>query len=315
MLAFRVTPNRPWWSVYLRGMAMGAADVVPGVSGGTMALLLGIYERLVAALRAATSAGPWRALRADGLRGALLAADAPFLVPLVAGIGTSVILLARVVEGALETHRVLLYAAFTGLVAASALVVGRQASAGRLGVAVAAIAAVVTAVVLSAAPAETPRSPWFIVLSGAIGIAALVLPGISGASILVLLGQYETVLGAIGRGDVAVLAPFAAGALLGLATVARVLAVLLRRYRAMTLSALTGLMIGSLRRLWPWVTSGTTDGEHAGSAALGWPSGAVGPEGWLVAAAVALTAAALVLLLERVGRSRRDAGTPFSSTS
>jgi len=303
----------PWWSVYLRGLAMGAADVVPGVSGGTVALLLGIYERLVAGLRAATSAAPWRALAARDLPGALRAAHVPFLLPLVAGIATSVVLLARVVDATLDDHRVPLYAAFTGLVAASIVVVARQAREGRRGLLVGAAAAVATALLLGAAPAATPREPWFLVLAGALGISALVLPGISGASILVLLGQYEIVLGAIGRGDLALLAPFALGALAGLATVSRVLALLLRRARGVTLATLSGIMVGSLRRLWPWLAEG--DGATPYGAAPVWPPAAMGPDGWLPALLVALVAAGAVLVLDWAGRRADARRSAFSSTS
>jgi putative membrane protein len=307
--------NLGWWSVYLRGVAMGAADVVPGVSGGTMALVLGIYERLIAALRAATGSEPWIALRRGDLRAAWSAADATFLLPLVAGIATAVLLLARVVEAALVDHRVLLYAAFTGLVAASVVVVVRQVRGPRpLMIVVTAVTAVVTFLLLGLAPTTTPESTWFLVLSGAIGISALVLPGVSGAFLLVLLGQYETVIGAIGRGDVRVLLPFAVGALIGIATIARVLDALLRRARSVTLAALAGTMIGSLRRLWPWL-----EGDVIGHGATGRevtvpPVSALGPEGWLPALSIALAAAGAVLLLEWSGarRARRDS---FSSGS
>jgi putative membrane protein len=305
-----------WWGVYLRGIAMGTADVVPGVSGGTMALVLGIYERLVAALRAATGSTPWRALRRGGLVTAWLAADGPFLLPLVAGIGTAVLLLARVVEAALIDHRVLLYAAFSGLVAASVVVVARQVRGPRaLALAVGTLSAVSAFVLLGLAPAATPDATWFLVLTGAVGIAALVLPGLSGAFILVILGQYETVLGAIARFDPSVLAPFALGALFGLATVARVLDALLRRARALTLAALTGIMLGSLRRLWPWIEPIEVRlHEVPQRDVIAWPTSALGSEGWLVALAIALVAAGAVALLEWSG-ARRTPPSPFSSSS
>jgi putative membrane protein len=312
-----VRTSLAWWGVYLRGIAMGTADVVPGVSGGTMALVLGIYERLVAALRAATGAEPWRALRQGGVGAAWRAADAPFLLPLVAGIATAVLLLARVVEAALVDHRVLLYAAFTGLVAASVVVVARQVR-GRSGplVAVAVAAAAVTFWLLGLAPAATPDDTWFLVLAGAIGISALVLPGVSGAFLLVVLGQYQTVLGAIGRFDVSVLVPFALGALIGLATVARILDALLRRARALTLAALAGIMVGSLRRLWPWIEPGEAAlHEVPQREVFSLPPSALGPEGWVAALAVALTAAGAVALLEWSGARRVPPREPFSSGS
>jgi putative membrane protein len=300
-------------SVYLRGLAMGAADVVPGVSGGTVALLLGIYERLVAALRGATGLAPWRALGAGDLRAAWRAADGVFLLPLVLGIATSVVLLARLVEVGVVDHRVPLYALFTGLVAASVVVVIRQVRGPvPRKLTVLAGCALVTFVLLGAAPATVPATFPFVVASGAIGISALVLPGISGASLLVILGQYETVIGAIGRFDLAVLAPFALGALVGLMTVVRVLHVLLRRHRDVTLAALAGIMLGSLRRLWPWLAAPETGGGHASAVPVAPPS-AWGGEGWLIALAIALLAFGGVLLLERLGaRSSEDRFSPRS---
>jgi putative membrane protein len=318
---------RPPWSTiatFLRGVAMGAADVVPGVSGGTMALVLGVYERLVKALRAVTGSAPWRALRRGGLREALRAADAGFLLPLVAGIAVAVLSLAHVIQVALVEQRVLLYAGFTGLVAASVVVVARQVRDRRpVTLLVAAGATVATFVLLGLPPAAAPTETYFLVVSGAVGICALVLPGVSGAFLLVLLGQYETVLAAITRLDLRVLAPFAAGAVVGLATIARVLDALLRRARALTLAALAGAMLGSLRRLWPWTRPFDADGVVGPPGVVApdaprtvpvWPSEALGPEGWATALIVAVAAAALVGVLEWTG-ARRHAGARVSRSS
>lgn len=318
---------RPPWSTiatFLRGVAMGAADVVPGVSGGTMALVLGVYERLVRALRAVTGSAPWRALSRGGFGEALRAADAGFLLPLLAGIAAAVLALAHVIQVALVEQRVLLYAGFSGLVAASVVVVARQVRDRRpVTVLVAAGAALATFVLLGLPPAAAPTETYFLVVSGAIGISALVLPGVSGAFLLVLLGQYETVLAAITRLDVVVLAPFAAGALVGLATIARVLDALLRRARALTLAALAGAMLGSLRRLWPWTRPADAGGvappldvvaPDAPRTVPGWPSEALGPEGWVAALIVAVAAAALVGVLEWSG-ARRQAGARVSRSS
>jgi putative membrane protein len=293
---------------------MGAADIVPGVSGGTVALLLGIYERLVAALHGATSLAPWRALRERDLPGAFRAVDVAFLLPLVLGIATSVIVLARLVETAVVVYRVPLYAVFAGLVAASVVIVARQVrGAGRRRLVVLVLSALVTFALLGAAPTQTPTAAWFTVLAGAIGISALVLPGVSGASLLVLMGQYEVVVGAIGRADLAVLAPFALGALIGLVSVARLLHTLLRRHHDATLSALAGIMLGSLRRLWPWLAVPEADLGY-GQAVPVPPPGAWGGEGWLVALALALLAFAAVTMLERRGTQQRI-GDGFSSIS
>lgn len=286
---------------------MGAADVVPGVSGGTMALITGIYGSLVRSVRAATSAAPWRALLRGDVRGAYRAAEGPFLLPLVLGIGLAVVLIARVVEAALHEWRVLLYAAFVGLILASVVVVGRSIEDRRITtVAIGIATAAAVYLLLGAGAARPSDATWFLVFSGAVGIAALVLPGVSGAFLLVLLGQYETVIGAIARGDLGVLAPFALGAVLGLATVARVLHTLLGRYPGPTMAALVGAMVGSLRRLWPWEAPSAADVAAAAAP----PPGPWGTEGWAVAAVVAALAFAVVVAVERA--ARRDRFSPGS---
>ena len=293
----------------LRGFAMGAADVVPGVSGGTMALVLGVYERLVASLRAVTALAPWRLLLRGRPAAAWHAAQAPFLAPLALGIGTAVLLLARVIERALELYYVPLYATFAGLIVAAAVLVGRRVVRWRWSTLLALVAALtITSLLLGGPPRATPDTIWSVFLAGAIGITALVLPGISGAFILVLLGQYARVIGAIAALDVATLAPFALGALVGLATIARLLDLLLRRALDVTMAALLGVMIASLRRVWPW-TSGAAYQDQ-----LVWPPGAWGSEGWLLALVVALAAFAAVLGLERVA-GRPVVARDVSSTS
>lgn len=283
----------------LRGLAMGTADVMPGVSGGTMALVLGIYERLVAALRAATSLTPWRLLARGRVRAAWRAAHAPFLAPLVTGIALAVLILARVIERALELYEVPLYALFVGLIVAATVLVGGRVvrwSAGPIAAVVAATGAVT--LLLSRAPQAPSESLWVVFVAGAIGIAALVLPGISGAFILVLIGQYGRVIEAIASLDVLTLVPFALGALVGLATVARLLDLLLRRAQDVTMAALLGVMLGSLQRVWPWTVG---DGDTSRLVA---PAGAWGLEGWVLALIVALVAFFAVLGMDRASGAR-----------
>ncbi len=283
----------------LRGLAMGTADVVPGVSGGTMALVLGVYERLVAALRAVTSLAPWQALARGRVRAAWHAAHAPFLAPLALGIATEVLLLARVIERALVLYHVPLYAAFVGLILAAAVLVGRRVVRWRgTPVLTFVLAGAVTTWLLSGPPQTTSDALWSVFLAGAVGITALVLPGISGAFILVLLGQYGRVIGAIATLDLMTLLPFAVGALVGLATVARLLDLLLRRALDATMAALLGVMLASLRRVWPW-TSGELLQDR-----LVWPPGAWGPEGWILAGVVATIAFVAVLALDRAAGHR-----------
>jgi putative membrane protein len=279
-----------------RGALMGAADVVPGVSGGTMALVLGVYARLLTALAAVTRPPVRQALRARRWRLAWRAVDGTFLLGLVAGIAFSVVALAGVVEAALAAFRPQVYALFLGLIAASIVVVAGQVGRWRVAEVVALLAAAVVAtVVVGLAPISTPASFPFLVLTGAIGICALVLPGVSGAFLLVLLGQYETVLGAIARGDLGVLAPFALGAGIGLLAFARLLGGWLRRFPDPTHAALAGFLLGSLRRVWPW------QAEDALRLTPIAPPGAVDA---LVALLLVLAGAGAVLLLTRMGHAR-----------
>lgn len=302
--------NEPrWWTLLLRGMAMGVADLVPGVSGGTMALVLGVYERLVAALRHVTAWPTWTYLLRGDVRRFWGAAHASFLAPLVLGIVIAVLTLARLVEFALAAYGVVLYATFSGLVLAATVLLARRVARWRATAVVTLLGTfTLTALLLLGSPGEGAATPLALVSAGAIGISALVLPGISGALILVLLGQYGRVIGAIATLDLVTLLPFAVGALVGLATVARLLDLLLRRALDATMAALLGVMLASLRRVWPW-TSGELLQDR-----LVWPTSAWGPEGWIVAAVVATSAFAGILALDRAA-GRRIVARDVSSTS
>lgn len=276
---------------------MGAADVVPGVSGGTMALIMGIYERLILALRSLAHPPFLRALSSGRLRQAFTIVDGTFLVALAAGIATSVLSLAHVLSRALETHQVFVYGFFFGLILASVVLVGgriERRSAGRW--VLFAASALVTFLLVGVTPATTPEASWFLFLSGAVAISALLLPGISGAFVLVLLGKYETVLDALSGGDLAVLAPVALGAASGLLSVTQLLGWLFRHFRDTTLTVLCGVMLGSLRKVWPW------QAELGGEAILLPPGAAwsaTDGSGW--ALLLALAGAGLVWMLDRVG--------------
>jgi putative membrane protein len=289
----RVGPFGTLW----RGMAMGLADVVPGVSGGTMALLLGVYPRLIAALAALTSAATWRALVDRRWAAAWRAVDGTFLATLVLGIGLSVVAAAGLVEAALDAYRPWVYAAFFGLVAASGVVVVRLVrTRGPVQVAAFFGTAIAAALLVGLAPTTTPDAAWFLALAGAIGICALVLPGISGAFLLVLLGQYERVIGAIASADLATLVPFALGAGIGLLGFARLLARWLRHAPDTTHAVLAGFLFGSLRRVWPW------QGDEALRLTLLAPPD---PLAATAAAALALGAFAAVLALAAWERRAR----------
>jgi putative membrane protein len=238
--------------VTLRGMCMGAADVVPGVSGGTMAFILGIYDELIHAVHALN----WTFLRRLlGLQWRAAFAGFPwrFLLALGLGILLAVFTLAEGLSWALHHHPTLVWAFFFGLVLASIVLVRRRVRHWTAGRAVAAaLAAALLFWLIGVAPVETPDAPWFLFLSGFTAVCAMILPGISGAFILVLLGKYQDVLDALITFDLFTLGVFAAGAAAGLIGFVRVLRFLLMRRHDGTVAVLMGMMIGSLRKVWPW---------------------------------------------------------------
>ena len=239
-------------ALFAKGFCMGASDVVPGVSGGTMALILGIYEDLIHAIKAFDAAFLRLLLQGRFLR-AVKGVPVGFLLPLGLGIVTAIFTLARGLSWLLGHHPVAVWSFFFGLVLASALLVGCRiklwnvATAGGLVLATAG-----SYVLVGLVPVHTPETLPFIFLCGAVAICAMILPGISGSFILVLLGKYPYILDAVGRFDLVVLGVFTAGTATGILLFVRLLNWLLDRYHEITMAALTGLMIGSLRKIWPW---------------------------------------------------------------
>ncbi len=236
-----------------RGFAMGSADVVPGVSGGTMAFILGIYEELIMSIRAAARPPFWRALLALRVPEALRAVNAGFLVAVGLGILLAILSLARGLEWMLTNQPVLLWSFFFGLVLASVVTVSGRVKRWTPSLFGAAFVGAVGAYFLvGAVPVQTPNTWWFLILSGALAICAMILPGISGAFILVLLGKYQYVLGAVNARDFITIGLVGIGAVIGLISFAQILGWLFKRYHDVTVAILIGLMIGSLRKIWPW---------------------------------------------------------------
>ncbi|MEO1829667.1 MAG: DUF368 domain-containing protein [Pseudomonas sp.] len=238
--------------IFLRGVAMGAADVVPGVSGGTIAFISGIYDRLLAAIAACTPdkliwllrgriAETWRAV------------DGAFLATLLAGILCSIASLARLITYLLEHHGVLLWSFFFGLILVSVYLVGREISRWNAWTLLAAVAGGLFAYVITvASPLALSVTPLNVFLGGCIAICAMILPGISGSFILLLLGLYSGVLHAVKTADLGLLGLFALGCVVGLLSFSRLLSWLLSHARNVTLAFLTGLLVGSLNKVWPW---------------------------------------------------------------
>ena len=236
-----------------RGFAMGCADIVPGVSGGTMAFILGIYEELVMSIRAGARKPFWQALLRLNVPAALDAVNAGFLAAVLVGIAVAVVTLSSWLEWILKNHPVLIWSFFFGLVFASIVTVRKQIQNWNAPLFAALAAGAVGAYfVVGAVPVQTPESAWFLFLSGMLAICAMILPGISGSFILVLLGKYQFLLAAVNQRDLVSLATVGAGAVIGIVTFAQILAWLFKRYHDLTIAVLIGLMAGSLRKIWPW---------------------------------------------------------------
>ncbi|MFV0278090.1 MAG: DUF368 domain-containing protein [Parahaliea sp.] len=242
-----------WLGIYLRGVLMGAADIVPGVSGGTIAFITGIYDRLLDSIRAfdvALLGLVFRGRIAESWRHV----DGGFLLALLLGIGTSILSLARLISWLLEIHPVPLWAFFFGLILASALVLLRQIGpwGPSRGLSLAAGVAIAVAIALAPSLGLAQAGLPAVFLAGFVAICAMILPGISGSFILVLLGMYPVVLAAVKSLDLLFIAVFASGAASGLLCFSRLLHWLLHHYRQGTLALLTGFLFGSLVIVWPW---------------------------------------------------------------
>lgn len=237
--------------LYVKGMAMGAADVVPGVSGGTVAFITGIYDELLRSIAAIPNAiGP---LLRGRVAEAWRMANASFLLVLFAGILTSVLSLAKLITYLLEHHPIPVWSFFFGLILVSVHLVSKEIRTRSLSRLVSLCLGIGFAYWITvAAPMQWGTSSISLFFAGAIAICAMILPGISGSFILVLLGLYPVVLGAVKALDLGVMLTFAAGCLVGLLSFARILSWVLLRWRDLTLAFLTGLMLGSLNKVWPW---------------------------------------------------------------
>lgn len=237
--------------LYLKGMAMGAADVVPGVSGGTIAFISGIYGQLVDAL-AKMPEGILLLFRGR-IREAWSLVHANFLLILFAGILTSILTLARVITWLLEHHPIPLWAFFFGLIAISCWVIGRTIQRWNLaGVIAFVLGAFCAWYITVAAPLHWGQDYLSLFLAGAIAICAMILPGVSGSFLLLLMGLYHFVLEAVKNLELGIIVVFALGCAFGLLGFARVLRAALNRFHDVTLALLTGFMLGSLNKAWPW---------------------------------------------------------------
>ncbi len=236
----------------LKGMAMGAADVVPGISGGTIAFISGIYEEFISSLNA-INFGLLKTLKTEGITSTWKKINGNFLAAILVGILISIASLSKVVTWLLQEKPVLLWAFFFGLVLASIFYVLKKINQWRLGECLGLILGTLFAYQLTTLGAlGNSESMMYLFFSGAIAICAMILPGISGAFILVILGSYNTIMQAINDKSIEKLAVFMAGAIVGILSFSKLLRWLFKSYRTITLAVLTGFMIGALVKIWPW---------------------------------------------------------------
>ncbi|PKH52714.1 DUF368 domain-containing protein [Tenacibaculum sp. Bg11-29] len=245
--------NKDYVVIMLKGMAMGAADVVPGVSGGTIAFISGIYEELLSSI-SNVNLSLFKTLKKDGIKAAWKQLNGNFLASLFIGIFISIVSLAKVISWLLESHPILLWSFFFGLVLASVIYIAKQITRWNyIVVLLLLFGAVLAYYITTLNPIVSENSSTlFMFFAGAIAICAMILPGISGSFILVLLGAYKPVLTAINNRDFTTIAAVGLGAILGLLSFSRILKYLFTNYKNYTLAVLTGFIIGSLNKIWPW---------------------------------------------------------------
>ncbi len=237
---------------------MGAADVVPGVSGGTIAFITGIYEELLHSI-SSVRLSLFTTWKTEGFLAAWKQLNGKFLIVLLAGIFTSIFSLAQVISYMLENKAVMLWAFFFGLVLASVWLVGKEVGKWKgIHWILAILGATIAWWITSLPPLSVKFDNgsmgdyFYLFLSGMIAICAMILPGISGSFILLILGSYTKAINAVKELDVAKIAVFAAGAIIGLLAFSRVLNYLFEKFRAQTIAVLTGFLVGSLNKIWPW---------------------------------------------------------------
>ncbi len=236
---------------------MGAANVIPGVSGGTIALITGIYERLINALKSGDVAALGMILRGR-IRDFWLHVDGYFLLWVMAGVFVSIVTLARLFDFLLVNHEVATMAFFFGLILLSIFYVGKRVSRWTPTAIVALLIGIAIAVTIAlVAPANENNSTVYLFICGVVAISSMILPGLSGSFVLIVMGNYALVLGAINTLDLAVLIPLALGCVVGLMVFSRVLAWVFARYHDLTIALMTGFVVGSLVTIWPWKSAVT----------------------------------------------------------
>lgn len=284
--------------IFFTGLTMGLADLVPGVSGGTIALLFGIYDELLYSIKLMTGQVP-KLILSGKLKQALQLIPISFLLPLAVGLATAIFGLVWVVSFLLENQPAFLWAFFFGLVLGSAYIISRRITKWTLSRSLLTILGfILTFTVVGLPSLGGNEQPLALFVTGAIAITSMILPGISGSLIMVILGQYEIIINAVANRDFSVLLIFAFGAIVGLALFVRLLTWLMKHYHITVIAFLVGVMVGSLRRVWPWQS---TDAGNKATNVL--PSAELS---LLITLTLIVIGFAIVFVLERVGVAREQ---------
>ncbi|MCB1192254.1 MAG: DUF368 domain-containing protein [Leptospiraceae bacterium] len=258
--AFQKSPGPKNWReagiLFVKGICMGSADIIPGVSGGTIALIVGIYEKLIDAIQSVNTEAIFSAIKLN-LKNTLQIVHIRFLLSLLLGIATAILSLTHLIHYLLDNHPVHIWSFFLGLIAASAIAISKNIPKWSVveftGVLLGTLGGyLITGLI----PAQTPETWWFVMFSGMIAICAMILPGISGAFILLIMGKYQYVTSALKNpfttDNIIIIVTFLIGCVIGILGFSRVLNYLLKKHHNFTITFLIGLMIGSLRKVWPW---------------------------------------------------------------
>ena len=294
--------------LFFKGVGMGTADIVPGVSGGTIAFITGIYEALLTAIASINSRLVLQVLRLN-LKQALAGLHLRFLVTLVCGIALAVISTSHLMHYLLTEHAVQTWSVFFGLITASILVVAHSINKRFTSFPALILGAILAYGITGLIPLYTPEEPWFIFFSGMIAICAMILPGLSGSFILLILGKYAFITAAlrnpVNPDNLEIIFIFIAGCLVGILGFSRILRYGLARWHDYTLALLTGIMLGSMRKVWPWkitLESQIIRGkEHVLREENVWP---LLDFEFGIALLLMLTGFTLVMLLDKISRQR-----------
>lgn len=298
----------------LKGMAMGAADVIPGVSGGTIAFITGIYEELIESIKSVNLAA-FKLLIKGEFNSFWKAVNGTFLLSIVLGIGISIFSFAKGVSYLLDNYPILVWSFFFGLIIASTIYVIKEIKSWNAVTLIAIVAGAALAwYITMITPARINISLWSVFISGAIAICAMILPGISGSFILVLMGMYKYILEAVGSFNLPVIIVFIAGALIGIISFSNLLSWLLKNYHNSTIALLAGFMAGSLNKVWPWKKvingmpgqSGATEMLIEKNVLPGTYEAINGTSSWLLAAIlIAISGFVIIFVIEALTKKSR----------